>query len=138
MESTAKDTLRNHGLRPTPIREKVWELFNNASKALPNKELEMQFENIDRITLYRTLKAFEEKGLIHKIDDGTGVPKYASCHDDCADGHHQHEHVHFHCLNCLSTTCLEDVQFPKIDIPPGYLTENTSIVVNGRCANCQN
>jgi Fe2+ or Zn2+ uptake regulation protein len=32
-------------------------------------EIENQFENADRITIYRTLKTFEEKGIVHSIQE---------------------------------------------------------------------
>ena len=43
--------------------------------------LEKAFPRADRITIYRTLKTFEEKGIVHGIEEGTTEVKYALCQE---------------------------------------------------------
>jgi len=136
MSNQSIDILKAKNLRLTPIREKVLSLLLSSEKAIANKDIEMAFDYLDRITLYRTLKSFEEKGIIHKIEDGTGVAKYAVCVDDCQEGHHHDEHVHFHCNDCGDTFCVEEVAIPKIQTPKKHKVETTSIVLNGTCESC--
>lgn len=137
MNEPISDILQSKGLRATPVRLKVLEQFQGSDNAVSPKEIELRFEQIDRITLYRTLKSFEEKGIVHKIDDGTGTPKYAMCIDKCDEGHHHDDHVHFHCNDCGSTFCVEDVEVPYIKTPPKLKVAKTSIVMNGTCEKCQ-
>lgn len=136
MGKKSKDIIKSKNLRPTPVREKVLNLLISSEKAISNKNIEVEFDYIDRITLYRTLKSFEEKGIIHKIEDGSGISKYAMCIDDCEEGHHHDEHVHFHCNDCGDTFCVEDVEVPTLKSPKKHKVENTSIVMNGTCENC--
>ena len=105
--------------------------------ALTNADIELKIEEVDRITLYRTLKAFEEKGIIHKVIDSSNITKYALCVDQCDEDHHHDHHVHFHCDECGNTFCLEGVEVPKIALPEGYKMHNKSMLINGKCLSCK-
>ena len=87
--------LTKHDLRKTPIRIKVLEVFLQKNEALSHAELERELEETDRVTLYRTLKKFEESGIIHKAIDGTDTARYALCHGACEHHHHEDNHAHF-------------------------------------------
>ncbi len=137
MSSKVARILKSRELRATNVREKILELFIDAPKAITHRDIELAFDYIDRITLYRTLKAFEEKGLIHKIEDGSGVAKYARCIDNCDEDHHHDDHVHFHCNDCGDTFCVEEVEVPYIKSPSKHLVTKTTIVLNGTCEQCQ-
>ena len=133
----AEHKLKHLGIRKTPIRMEMLEIFiGSAGKALSNRDIELELEDPDRITVYRTLKTFEQKGLIHQVMDGTGVTKYAICIDDCDDHSHHDEHAHFRCEKCGKTTCLDgNITLPN-DIPAGYQINNAHLVLEGRCAEC--
>jgi len=128
--------LKRHKLRVTPFREEVLSLFTGSDMALSSNDLESKLQNPDRITLYRTLKSFEEMGIIHKAFDGTNTQKYALCEADCDEHDHHDEHVHFHCETCQNTFCLDHVYVPKIEMPNGFVAKQTNMVVNGVCQNC--
>lgn len=103
--------------------------------ALSLKDLEAKFERADRATLYRTLKTFEEKKLIHSIDDGTGVAKYSLCEEGC-ECEPQDQHIHFHCQKCGETYCLMQSKIPQTQIPSGFKAASASMIYKGTCANC--
>ena len=129
--------LENTGLRKTKVRMQVLGLFLKQKKeALSLPKIEEAFEKLDRITLYRTLKTFENKGVIHRALDGTQHPKYALCNDHCSEDHHHDYHAHFHCKSCGKTLCLENVIVPKIPVPKGYQLEETAVVLSGSCEAC--
>ncbi len=128
--------LQKSGLRRTPVRMKVLELLHNNSAALTHSDLENSFETIDRVTLYRTLKSFEDKGLIHRVVDGTGVDKYALCEHECDEHHHEDEHIHFNCNKCGHTYCIDEINVPVINMPNGYQAETTNVIVKGVCVKC--
>src|SRR5690606_33927817 len=121
------------GLRTTEHRQQVLDILIEADHALTSSDIEERFVDIDRITLYRTLKSFEEKGIIHKVIDVNNVTKFALCIDECTEEHHHDHHVHFHCDDCGNTFCLEDVVVPKISLPSGYKVKNRSMLINGKC-----
>lgn len=129
--------LEAHQLRKTAFRKDVLELFMvSEGRALSNQDLEEQLDKPDRITLYRTLKAFEEKGLIHLAVDRGGVSRYALCLADCTSHGHHDQHAHFHCLNCGKTICLEGKISIQADAPLGYEVVREKLVLEGACADC--
>jgi hypothetical protein len=73
----------------------------------------------DRVTVYRTLQTFVEKGIIHQIPTTDNSILYALCRHNCEQGHHHDNHVHFICTNCDKTFCLDDVTVPDEKLPPG-------------------
>ena len=94
-----------------------------------------RFAQADKATLYRTLKTFEDKKLIHSIDDGTGAVKYALCEEGC-ECEPQDQHIHFHCVKCGETYCLTQSKIPQTNIPSGFKAASASMVYKGVCANC--
>ena len=59
--------LEKKQIRKTPFRLEVLKLFKASKNAISLKEIEKNLTSFDRITLYRTLKLFIEKGLIHEV-----------------------------------------------------------------------
>ncbi|MEM1214603.1 MAG: transcriptional repressor [Bacteroidota bacterium] len=136
MERTTQ-LLKDKNLRVTVVRTKVLDIFIQAGKkALANADIERQFEQLDRITLYRTLRSFEEKGLIHQVHDGTGTTKYAICAHGCTAHVHHDEHPHFHCTSCGKTVCLDTIALPEMQLPEGYQLTERQVILAGRCAEC--
>lgn len=135
----AVQLLENHSLRKTAMRIDVLSVFLKQEEiALSNQELENILEDSDRVTLYRTLKTFEKKGIIHQAIDGSGINKYAMCHADCSEHEHVDDHAHFHCTKCGKTLCLDEIDTPKVTVPSGYKTEASYMVIQGQCAQCNN
>jgi Fur family transcriptional regulator, ferric uptake regulator len=135
MMDTVQEILVSRNVKPTAMRELVLKVLMNREAAINLYELENEFDKADRVTLYRTLKTFEEKKLIHAIDDGTGAIKYALCKAGCECGPLD-LHVHFYCTKCNKTFCLEDVSVPTINLPDNFNVESTNMVVKGLCSGC--
>jgi Fur family ferric uptake transcriptional regulator len=133
----AAQLLKKHHLRVTPFRLDVLDVFLKAGFAMSSADIESQLVQADRITLYRTLKSFEDQGIIHKAIDGTITQKYALCDAHCNEHHHHDEHVHFHCLKCENTFCLDHVFVPKISLPEKFKVTQTNMIVNGICDRCE-
>jgi Fe2+/Zn2+ uptake regulation proteins len=127
--------LNNRNIKPTAMRELVLDILIEQKVAISLSDLEQKFQKSDKVTLYRTLKTFEEKKLIHSIDDGTGAVKYALCKESC-QCHPEDLHVHFFCLKCQHTFCLNDIPIPSINLPVNFDIENINMVVKGVCSNC--
>jgi len=130
------EILRRKHLSVTDSRKKILSLFLAGKDALAHGDIETKAgEKFDRVTVYRTLQTFVEKGIIHTIPTADNSIRYALC-KDCEEGHHHDEHVHFVCTNCHKTICLDDVVSPKIELPTGYVAETTQVVINGICKDC--
>ena len=127
--------LLNRNVKPTAMRHLVVEALIKHNKAISLPELEQKFEKADKATLYRTLKTFVEKRLIHTIDDGSGSVKYALCEDTCTCRPEQ-LHVHFLCRNCGETYCFKDMPVPQLSLPEGFKFENANFVIKGTCSTC--
>lgn len=137
MTVTTADTLKEFDLRRTSSREDVLALFLKADHALSHGDLEQGLgPDHDRVTIYRTLKTFLDKGLIHKVLDDEGGTKYALCRLTCGKDDHHHDHVHFKCELCGQTTCLDHVQIPAISLPAGYSRQEVNLLIQGTCSIC--
>lgn len=95
-------------------------------------------KEIDRVTLYRILSSFEEKGIVHKVFDLNGTATYAICSPDCTANHHHDQHVHFICSICNSVFCLEEISLPKIPVPANFTLHSLALNAVGLCDRCQN
>ena len=128
--------LESNGVRPTAMRMLVYRYMAQKDVALALTDIEKAFAKAERTTLYRTIKTFEEKGIVHQIEDGTGVPKYALCEPGCNCELDQDLHLHFHCSNCDETVCLTEHKIQHINLPNGYMAEDANLVVTGICEKC--
>lgn len=133
-----RETLKGYHLRTTTCREDVLSAFINKKNALSHGDLEGTLgENYDRVTIYRTLKTFLEKGIIHKVLDDEGM-RYALCSNHCSEEKHHHDHIHFKCSACGETNCLENMKIPVVQLPQGYKPENFNLLIQGICPKCNN
>ena len=133
-----KHLLKHGNLRTTTVRKLVLKEFLEAgTTALSSYEIEKKFEDLDRITLYRTLKTFEECGIIHQAVDVSGRSKYAICSEDCSNHNHEDHHAHFYCKKCERTVCLDDVKIPTLNLPTDFQLEDSQLVLSGVCGACQ-
>jgi len=138
MDSRISDILRRNRLSVTSSRQKILNLFLTNTGALAHADIEFKAgEKFDRVTVYRTLQTFVEKGIIHTIPTPDNSIKYALCKQDCFEGHHHDNHFHFVCSGCGITECLEDFIVPAIKLPKDYTASNVEIVINGLCRNCR-
>ncbi|MBX7227264.1 MAG: transcriptional repressor [Chitinophagales bacterium] len=129
--------LKMHDLRITQVRKDVLAFFSVRKVALSHADIEEHFsKKADRVTIYRTLHSFLEKGVLHKVLDDTGVAKYALCADHCETHQHSDNHVHFKCMKCLNIECLHHVHIPKLNLPTGYALFSSNLLMEGVCKHC--
>ncbi|UOQ70193.1 Fur family transcriptional regulator [Hymenobacter cellulosilyticus] len=130
-------TLSRHGLRQTPVRRAVLQVMSDARFALSVGEIEPQLPpDTDRITLYRTMKSFEESGLIHRVIDDSDVARYATCSIECSAQAHFDNHVHFKCTSCQHIYCLNQVAIPAVTLPDKFEAVHRDYLLAGVCREC--
>lgn len=127
-------TLSDLGIRVTANRILVMKAFGRMDGAFSLPDMAGALPTMDNSSLFRTLTLFAEKGLLHLIDDGSGIQKYCVCH--CSDHHHHHGHVHLTCTVCHHTYCLENVKIPEVPIPEGFLVREAEYIIKGICTKC--
>jgi len=127
--------LINRKIKPTAARILVLRYLLEIGKATSLKDLEENLYLSDKSTLYRTLKTFEKQRIIHSIDDGTGIMKYALCLESCLC-EPEDQHYHFHCIKCGETFCLSNQSVLPIELPSKFTITSANLVIKGVCANC--
>lgn len=138
MSNELENMLIAKQITPTPMRVMVLEYILKQTSAISLNDLENEFQHSDRITIFRTVKTFEEKGLIHDIKDGNEGTKYALCDQDCTLGAHYDLHLHFYCNSCKQLICLPKENMPEIKLPQNYQLQEVSFVARGVCDICSN
>jgi len=137
MQQPITDILKRNQLSVTDSRKKILELFQQSGGAMAHADIEKQTgDQFDRVTIYRTLQTFVEKGIIHTIPTADNSVLYALCKDQCTQGHHHDNHVHFICDDCGTTYCLANVEIPKVQLPEGFQQKQADVVVSGICSKC--
>lgn len=136
MENHLDKRLEQNNIKPTSMRRLVLNVLIENQKALSLHDIEGHFDNVDRSTIFRTLKTFQDNSLIHSVDDGTGAIKYALCDDYCSCNL-EDLHIHFLCIKCGQTHCLRDIAIPVLDMPEGFDLKSANFVAKGTCPDCR-
>jgi Fur family ferric uptake transcriptional regulator len=138
MENDILSILKKHQLSVTDGRKQILTLFLKSPGALAHADIEKDTDAaFDRVTVYRTLQTFVDRGIIHHIPTTDNSILYALCKDNCVAGHHHDNHVHFICDECHKTICLDDVTIPEVKLPKGFKPKHTEMVVSGICDDCR-
>ena len=135
MIDEAEKVLVKREVKPTSIRLVVLAYLLRYSKAQSLRDVELGLPETDRSSIFRSLKVFEEKNVIHSIEDGSGRVKYAVCAEGCSCDLLD-LHYHFYCTNCDLTYCLLNNPIPIINLPKNYIMKQANAVVKGLCDKC--
>lgn len=132
-----EELLKSRKLRVTDFRLAVLDIFDQNKHAVSMEQIEASLGEFDRITLYRTIKSFIEKGIIHEIVMSGDIKKLALCDDSCEshDHAHHHQHVHFRCKKCEEVFCEDVDNFPNLGLS-GFQIDSIEIQAQGICKNC--
>lgn len=138
MERQFEGLLQKNQLKVTGPRMGVLKIIADRDSAISQPALEkLMGSDVDRVTLYRILKTFEEKGIVHKVMDVDGTANYAICSPGCTAEAHHDEHFHFNCRKCKQVFCLNDLQLPFLRIPAGFTAEAVNLIITGVCKQCE-
>lgn len=127
--------LRDRNLKATPKRLELLTLVFEYGSAIPYSILQKKLKSYDRVTLYRTLNALLDGGIIHKASVTSSEVYYAMCKEYCTAQCHNHKHVHFKCSECLKVSCVEVKNPINIEIP-NVIINDIVIELSGVCSNC--
>ncbi|MHC5202671.1 Fur family transcriptional regulator [Myroides sp. LJL119] len=128
--------LKAKGINPTAMRLLIFKYLKQQDTAVSLSDIESSFELSDRVTIYRTLKTFESKGIIHGITSNN-ITQYALCPASCNETSHHDTHIHFHCKKCHKVVCLTNISIPKINLPTGFKLDEFEVIGKGVCQDCQ-
>lgn len=124
--------LRQAGLRRTPARVSVLACVESLGRPVTHAELQTLLD-LDKVTLYRTLDALAEAGLVHRVLGIDGVWRH------CAQPETQGcpgNHAHFQCTACGAVRCLLDQPMPRVEVTQGATVVARSLLAWGLCPDC--
>jgi len=134
MNKNIENKLEDKNTKPTSMRVLIYDFLTTQEAAVSLADVEEYFDYADRSTLYRTLKTFEEKGIVHCIQENN-TSKYLLCGDDCDEHTHKDWHLHLYCKICKQTTCQTDVVLPK-HLQTNFRIDEVRFFVKGVCEKC--
>lgn len=122
--------LSRKGIRATAHRMEILDILINSSVALSEKQIRDKLKKqIDRATIYRALKTFTVKEIIHPVFTENDTTKFLIKKEP-------EEHIHFKCRVCNQVICLPEIQLGNIILPEGFEKDTVNFVVTGTCKNC--
>ncbi|WP_298995063.1 Fur family transcriptional regulator [Flagellimonas sp. S174] len=125
--------LKEKGLKKTKVRMALLHHFLQLKHAQSYSDLQLALKSeIDKSTLYRNLTSFEQAGIIHRINDHSGISKYAFG-ELPKEGQ---DHAHFVCETCETVYCMEVSAPPQLNVPKGFKTKNIQTIIKGVCSKC--
>ena len=133
--NSSRDYLVSKNLRITESRIKILDYFLSSKKAFSHADLERVFSSeMDRVSIYRILHAFEEKELICKIIDSNANVLYSFA----GAGKSHHDHPHFKCNECDQVQHLPEIPKQYFDQFKNHKITHLQLTVEGTCEKCLN
>lgn len=134
MNASVEHKLTEKNTQPTSMRILIYDYLSSQNAALSVTDIEEHFGQADKTTIYRTLKTFEENGIVHGIQENN-TTKYILCGDQCNEHTHKDWHLHLYCKICKKTTCRKDIVLPQ-HIQTDFRIDEVRFFAKGICEDC--
>ncbi len=134
-EGMAYSFLRSSGLRMTPLKRKVVDLFLSGACGLSSGDVFAELEgNHDQSSVYRCLESLVKAGFLRHGLGRRGVVLYRCERKFFPD------HGHFICRSCGETIPVENIfaanLIREIEINYGVKVNSVDFMLEGKCENC--
>ena len=130
------EKLKAHGLKVTPRRKAIIEIFQNQRGHMTPEEvweqLKGRFKECGFPGIYRNLMDLEECGVLAKIQKFDRRRHYALCE---AEDHTHHHHIV--CVRCGAVGDVEGCGIEGVRRVKGYKVLSHYVQLNGICGKCQ-
>ncbi|MBN1989960.1 MAG: transcriptional repressor [Bacteroidales bacterium] len=127
--------LETHNLSKTPCRVDIIDTLLATEVALTEQQLKENLKfDYDRATIFRTLKTFSEKGIIHCVPVEGNEVYYAISKPNYKQ---TLSHAHFHCSTCGGVYCLNSISIAEPQLPDGFAAQGYELTINGCCRKCK-
>ena len=131
-------TLQKAGISKTSQRLAVLDILFTATAPLSVNAIRQALKtkaSIDKVTVYRILSLFRQRGIIREIASAGGASYFEMATSE------NPLHPHFSCRNCGAFTCLAPLPFtqaPELILSKDdYSIDHIEISVSGLCAYCR-
>lgn len=132
-----EELLKCYNLSRTAVRDDMLNVFIRSRLPISVNELkDRMVTNCDRVTLYRNLKKFTQKGILHEVYLDKHDSKYVLPESIINPEQKYTEHLHFKCVECNMVRCLTDQKIMKVSLPSGFRMLEANFVVYGICDAC--
>ncbi|MEN3042586.1 MAG: Fur family transcriptional regulator [Fervidobacterium sp.] len=135
MSLNVKELLKERGIKPTVHRVEILEYLlesydhPTADEIYEHFKKEEKLAVLSRATVYNTLKALAEAGIISVI-----ITPDAVRYDFIRKNHH-----HFYCTNCKTVYDVElDVALPEVKSVDNHEVHHVQLTLVGVCSKCLN
>ena len=130
--------LKSRRIQDTPHRLAVLEAVAGSPRPLTAMEVldwVRRRADVNKVTVYRILDLFVEKGLVERMSAGDRSFRYGLSPDL-----HDHPHAHFYCRQCGTMKCLDLDELPlnlrPIELRLGGVIEKVEVRLDGTCPDC--
>ncbi|MCC5925230.1 MAG: transcriptional repressor [Bacteroidetes bacterium] len=134
--------LKKYKLKVTPVRIAVLRVLIDSDTAMSHADIAqlLSDQHFDKVTLYRTLSHFTEKGIVHKVATEDRSWLYAVLAENNADIATDKTHAHFICDDCDKIFCfpIDEGSGQSVkSMKKGFLVKELEIRLHGVCPSCQ-
>lgn len=141
MTTDLKELLKRYDLKVTPVRLQVLQALIRSDVALSHADITdaLGDGNLDKVTLYRTLNAFTEKGIVHKVATEDRNWLYAIMMENDTKPVSDHAHAHFICDRCEKIFCFPlgaSANESVNSIKEGFIVREKEVRLHGLCPTC--
>lgn len=135
MENSLIQTLRAKNLRATKPRILVLSLFNQKGRPLSHAEiLHSLSDQVDRVTLYRILDSFTNKGIIRLVPNINRSTAYILLEQE--DRKPAGDMFFLNCTSCHRQYGLSLDLHAKFKLPVDFKIIHVDVLIEGKCAEC--
>lgn len=131
---TFRDELRKHKLRFTQVRRAIFTALNDSDSPLTIQEVIAQVPNGHFVSVYRSLDALYDAGLVRQIPQG--FKSLYELNDQFKDHHH-----HLTCTNCgISVEIVDhtlETHMNALTHQYGFTPTEHQFELFGVCSKCQ-
>ncbi len=126
----ATQILSEKNLSITSSRTRILQVLLESQVALSEKEIRARLDRqADRATVYRNLKTFTDKGIVHPVITENLSTRYVIKKAP-------ENHLHFKCTVCDRVFCMTAVSLSSYTLPEGFVQYDTNFLVTGICRSC--
>ncbi|KUO51730.1 MAG: hypothetical protein APF76_15200 [Desulfitibacter sp. BRH_c19] len=133
--NTAIKILDGVGLKKTPGRIALMDILLEAKNPMTQQEIMKKLSKVklNYVSIYRSLETFVQVGIIHRVESGDRIWRFALG----SEKKQGHDHPHFTCRECGITECLDGIGIPiTIPLRKGYTVERKELYLKGLCPKC--
>lgn len=127
-------TLSQQGHKVTVVRERVYTALAEAPRPLSNSQLIHSLDDLDKVSIYRTIALFESVGIVHRIWNGF------KSSIELSDAFSPHHH-HFTCTTCGTVMSFKSEEIEKslhaLEATLHVAIDQHIVELSGTCDNCK-